>query len=193
MTPLDPRELRLSALEALGPFADPREVRALERAEVIVRRDVRVWEGSRGTIRGHLVVLRLPACELGRVLGSPSVQGALQAVIARAVSEDPLSALADLRFEWRASGGEMSAYRGEIPGEEGAQIPRAMHDFLLARGHASTAEIARRAEVRRSGSGDEIVVLLDPKDRLQGPEAQALVSCLRALLTRETTPRVRLA
>jgi hypothetical protein len=110
-----PREdegLRRLALERLGALAPALAREAVEHGIVEVEPDVLAWEGSRGTVRAHRVVLRVPPELCARVNDAPSVVDALTAALAAAVSAVAGNALAELRVLPGEVRPRTTAYRG---------------------------------------------------------------------------------
>jgi hypothetical protein len=92
-------QLRLRALEVLGPEGQEIARDALEGGALEVEHDVSSWEGTAGTVRGHRVHVIMDAETLGRVAASMMAQDALSYVIAAALAERHNEALYDLRYE----------------------------------------------------------------------------------------------
>ena len=111
----DDQALRLLALDALGALAPPLAREALESGVAEVERDVLVWTGTMGAVRGHRVVLWLDADLCASVNGAPSAIDALTAAFASAVAGEHGNALAELqvRPSTRAVA-PVSPYRGRI-------------------------------------------------------------------------------
>lgn len=95
--------LRRRALDALGHFGDALARAALEHGQVFLRPASMTWEGSFGTMQGHVVVLRTGRAMHDR-LSSAEVEAyvardALHVAIAAALAERAGHALVALELE----------------------------------------------------------------------------------------------
>jgi acetylornithine deacetylase/succinyl-diaminopimelate desuccinylase-like protein len=93
--------LRVRALEVLGPLGDALAREALERGIVLVEHDVRSWQSSHGTVRGHRVVVALPEELLLRIdarHAGHATRDSLAASLAAAMAERAGQAMVDVRL-----------------------------------------------------------------------------------------------
>lgn len=108
-------DLRLHALERLGPLGPALAREALEHGVTEVEPDVLAWTGTMGPVRGHLVVLCLEPDLHARVIEAPFVVDALTAAIASAVAQVPGNALSELEVVARAmTRARSTPYRGRV-------------------------------------------------------------------------------
>ncbi len=91
--------LRRAALDVLGPFGDPTAREALEGGELKVIEGVDAWEGSRGTIRGDRVIVRVPAALAARISASLAAQEDLTRAISAALATTGSVALCEVAFD----------------------------------------------------------------------------------------------
>ncbi len=96
---VEDNDLRLRAVDVMGPLGEDLARGALETGTVFVEHDVACWEGSHGTTRGHRVILRLPATQHKRVVASHAATDALQASLAAAMAERVGHSVTDVRLE----------------------------------------------------------------------------------------------
>jgi len=106
--------LRLLALDRLGALAPELARLALEAGVVEVEPNVLAWDGSLGTVHGHLVVLWLDRDLWTRVREVPSVADALTAALAGAVAQASGNALAELKILARDIAPRSTPYRGRM-------------------------------------------------------------------------------
>lgn len=99
MNALVDEALRLRALAHLGPFGDALARELLETGSVHVAPDVLAWEGTRGRMHGHRVILRVPSSLYARATGSHAVFDALSAALGAAMAERGSHAMADVVLE----------------------------------------------------------------------------------------------
>ena len=105
--------LRVRALDALGPLGEPLAREALESGIVAVELDLRVWEGTQGTMHGHRIVLSVDAELHARLMASHAAVDGLSAALATAMSERSGHAVADVRIAVGARSDRLSSpYRG---------------------------------------------------------------------------------
>lgn len=103
--------LRVRALEVLGPLGDELARVALGAGEILVEHDMRGWEGTSGTMRGHRVVVLLEHELLLRVESSHAARDGLLAALSAAMAERPGQSVADLRLEEGAGPRSQGPYR----------------------------------------------------------------------------------
>ncbi len=104
--------LRRAALDVLGPFGDPTAREALEGGALEVIEGIAAWEGSRGTIRGDRVIVRVSAALAARIASSLTAQEALTRAISAALSATGPVALSELAFEAGEPARGRTPYRG---------------------------------------------------------------------------------
>jgi hypothetical protein len=96
-------QLRIHALEALGPLGDTLARAALDAGSILVEHDVLAWEGSHGRVHAHRVFVALPADVHARFaasdVSSHAAKDALAAALAAAMAERPGHAVADVVIE----------------------------------------------------------------------------------------------
>jgi hypothetical protein len=110
---VDDEHLRVRALEALGPLGEALAREALEMGMVAVEHDVLAWEGTRGTMHGHRIIMTLDAQLHARVGASHAAVGGIVAALAAAMAERGDQAVADVRLEVGLPRGRSSGpYRG---------------------------------------------------------------------------------
>ncbi|AKV01275.1 hypothetical protein AKJ09_07938 [Labilithrix luteola] len=91
--------LRLRALAHLGPFGDALARELLEQGSVYVDPDVLAWEGTKGPMHGHRVIVRVPTALYGRAAASHAAFDALSASLAAAMAERAGHSMADVVLE----------------------------------------------------------------------------------------------
>lgn len=107
--------LRRLAIGKLNPYSAPLTREALESGVVEVEPNVLAWNGTMGTVHGHLVVLWLEPELCRRVNEAPSAIDGLTAALASAVAQASGHALAELKVLPRAGTARGStAYRGRL-------------------------------------------------------------------------------
>ena len=90
--------LRARALDALGPLGDALAREALERGVVSVEHDVKVWQGTQGTMHGHRVLVTVDAELRARLTAAHAAIDGLSAALASAMAERSGQAVADVRI-----------------------------------------------------------------------------------------------
>jgi hypothetical protein len=103
--------LRTRALEALGPLGDELAREVLERGALSVEPDVLAWEGTRGTMHGHRVVVTVDAELHARATASHATRDGLSAALAAAMAERGGQAVADVVLEVGEVAPAVSPYR----------------------------------------------------------------------------------
>lgn len=132
---MDGPALRAMALDALGPYADPRARALLERADVEVDEAVRAWTSSSGAVRAHRVRVCVDARSLGAVRASPAIEDALQGAFARAFTAWPHDTLDALSLVWNgALAARVEGYRGSSPIDGRAHLDMALAEYLEGAG-----------------------------------------------------------
>lgn len=144
---MDGSALRDRALDALGPYADPRARALLEGAEVIVDEAVRAWTSSTGAMRAHRVWVCVDARSLGAVRAAPAVEDALQRAFAQAFTAWPHDTLDALTLAWNgALAARLEGYRGSTLIDGRANLEMALAEYL--EGAGEPAEGASEAALR---------------------------------------------
>jgi hypothetical protein len=143
---LGPGELRRAALDALGPYADPRAREILGYAELVVAPGVVSWESSEGPVDGHRVAMAVDAECLGRLRAAPHLIDALHAALAAAIAGRPGEALAGLELCWDRTRARraLPGYRDAVPAPP-AMLRDALVAYLEGRGEPELAAVAGRA------------------------------------------------
>jgi hypothetical protein len=91
--------LRRRALELLGALGDALAREALASGSVEVAHDVLAWQGSRGPVRAHRVIVSLEPALHAALVASHAARDGLVAALSAAMAERPEQAVADVRFE----------------------------------------------------------------------------------------------
>ena len=178
--------LRAAALDALGPHGDECARDALTAAVIAIELGVTSWESSSGTVRGHRVVLELPASTLAHVNDAPAAGDALHAAVAAAVASfGEREALADLATRWARTRGPSGApYRDATPLAE-TDVPAALRDalveYLVEGGHSSAAALATHALIIFIATGVSVRLV-----RHDAADGDTLQDALRALVGPDT-------
>jgi 2-keto-3-deoxy-galactonokinase len=91
--------LRLRALDVLGPLGDALAREALATGGVAIEHDVIAWQGTRGPMHGHRVVVMTSDALHAQLETSHAAKDALAAALAAAMAERAGHAVADVRIE----------------------------------------------------------------------------------------------
>jgi hypothetical protein len=164
---LSPEALRHAALEALGPYADPRAREALQASGLRVEPAFAGWESSAGHVDGQLVTLAVDAATLGRLRAAPALEDALHAALAAAVARHPGQTLAALALRWGREGAQATpdGYRDRPP-DAPQTLQQAVPAYLDARGEDSLARLVEGASLELDAKAGSLRVVLDT-DRLR--------------------------
>ena len=181
-----PGEIRVAALEALGPHADPRAREALLHAEILVSPAEMVWESSAGRVEGHGATLRVDAVTLGRLRAAPALTDALHAALAAAICARVGHSLSRLDLRWASDAGhaEQQGYRDRPPAPP-QTLGEALASYLAIVGEPVAARIVERAAVSFRTGVVSVVVAAGVRDELRRSApglAGALTAAVRDLL-----------
>jgi hypothetical protein len=126
------------------------------------------WESSERRMRAHRVNLFLDAARLGAVRSAPSVEDALRAAVAAALSSEPSETLAELVLRF-SSPPSSSAYRSGPTRATGIAetLGRALLEYLHASGNDALARALGEVELTMSGDGGG-----GPELRVDWPRSQ---------------------
>jgi hypothetical protein len=91
--------LRRRALELLGALGAALAREALESGSVEVELDVLAWQGSRGQVRAHRVIVSVERALHASLVASHAACDGLVAALSAAMAERRDEAVADVRFE----------------------------------------------------------------------------------------------